>query len=110
MVKIRNYWKLNKDLLFKTILVGLCYFGPCLYLSFATDTYVVFSTGFIGAGIDMLIRNGRPVIGLFYVLFDLMGLSHENIYRVSAALSLVFLFLAIYLFSDYLKNMLRVKT
>lgn len=46
----------------------MLFFGVNLYLSFATDTYATFRGGFYGAGIDIVMRNGRPIIGLIYEL------------------------------------------
>ncbi|SEQ23192.1 glucosyltransferase domain-containing protein [Butyrivibrio sp. TB] len=97
-----KYLSDRKNEIIKITLLILCYFGLCVFLNFATDTYVVFDAGFKGAGKDMLLRNGRPIIGLFYYLFDILKISNENVYRVSAVLSLIFLELAIFIYSNQL--------
>ncbi len=97
----------SKNTILKITLFILSYFGLCIFLSFATDTYVVFNAGFKGAGEDMLLRNGRPIIGLFYYLFDILKISNENVYRVSAVLSLIFLWEAIFVYSNHISQYIK---
>lgn len=80
----------------------LLYFGINSYLSFATDTFATFSTGFYGAGLDMAMRNGRPVIGVMYILYALSGLSNVSFYYISSLLALLFLVCSVWIYQSTL--------
>lgn len=94
----------SKSHIAKIILLVVLYFGINLYLSFATDTYATFSTGFRGAGWDMAMRNGRPIIGAIYILYSLSGLSNESFYYISSVLALVFLTMSVWIYQEILKK------
>lgn len=94
----------NRSCLAKIILLVMLFFGVNLYLSFATDTYATFRGGFYGAGIDMVMRNGRPIIGLIYELHYLSGLSNISFYYISSVLALIFLGIAIWIYQGILET------
>lgn len=94
----------QKSCIAKIITLVMLFFGTNLYLSFATDTYATFNSGFYNAGIDMATRNGRPVIGLIYELHYLSGLSNVAFYYISSALALLFLGIAIWIYQSILKK------
>ncbi len=90
------------------LLLVVVFLGASLHLSFATDTYMVYMTGFRNAASDMLIRNGRPIIAAVYYLFGMLKLPNDVIYYISATLAIVFLYLSIILYDNilykYIKN------
>ena len=87
----------ERSILFKIGILTLLYFGANVYFAFSTDTYVTLSGSFLSSAMDMITRNGRPIIGLIYLLHSLSGLSNESFYTISSALALVFLAAAVWL-------------
>lgn len=94
----------KRSCLAKIVFLVMLFFGVNLYLSFAADTYTTFAEGFYRRGIDMTMRNGRPIIGLIYELHHLSGLSNESFYYISSVLALIFLGLSIYIYQGILEK------
>lgn len=92
----------ERSILFKIGILTLLYFGANVYFAFSTDTYVTLSGSFLSSAMDMITRNGRPIIGLIYLLHSLSGLSNESFYTISSALALVFLAAAVWLYQRIL--------
>lgn len=86
-----------------TVLVFL-FFGANIYLSYATDSYCTLTAGFHDSAIDMMTRNGRPIIGLIYELHYLSGLSNISFYYISSALAIVFLCVSIWIYQGILEK------
>lgn len=86
--------------LYCVLLVAL-FFGGIFYINFATDTYAVFSC-VSASGTDMIIRNGRIVIGLLYKLWALLHISNQAFYYISYCLALVCMLLSVWLISRLL--------
>ena len=95
---------LKKSCIVKIIGLVFLFFGVNIYLSYATDSYYVLTTGFHGAAIDMVMRNGRPLIGLIYELHYLSGFSNISFYYISSALALIFLCASIWIYQEILKK------
>lgn len=87
----------------KVLLLVLLFFGANVYLCFATDTYLTFES-FDVAAKDMLLRNGRPIIALFYELHFLSGLPNTFFYYSSAFFALLFLGAAVWLYNKLLRR------
>ena len=100
---LSNLYK-NRSCIIKIALLVMLFFGVNLYLSFATDTYATFYNGFRHAGKDMTMRNGRPIIELFYELHYRSGLSNESFYYISSVLALIFLGLSIWIYQRILEK------
>ena len=96
--------KNKKSCLIKIALLVMLFFGVNLYRSFATDTYATFKSGFLNAGKDMTMRNGRPIIGLIYELHHLTGLSNESFYYISSFSALILLGLSIFIYQGILEK------
>lgn len=90
--------KQEKSALLKTFIITMLFFGVNVYFSLTSDTYFTFKSGFSAAARDMILRNGRPVIGIIYELHFLSGLSNESFYYISSILALLFLAASIWLY------------
>ena len=88
----------------KIALLVMLFFGVNVYLTFATDTYAIFEAGLDRAGKDVIRWNARLVLGLFYELHDLSGLSNEAFYCISSALALIFLGISIWIYQGILEK------
>ena len=102
MGKLIKSIKHEKSSLIKTILITVLFFGVNVYFSFTTDTYSTFKVGFNIAALDMLMRNGRPIVGAIYELHFLSGLPKESFYYISTALALLFLTFSVWLYQKML--------
>ena len=98
---LSNLYK-NRSCIIKIVLLIMLFFGVNLYMSYATDTYSKFASGFYDAGIDMTMRNGRPIIGLIFELHHLSGLSNESFYYISSISALILLGLSIWIYQGIL--------
>lgn len=94
----------RRSCIVKIIALVLLFFGVNIYLSYATDTYCTLTSGFHYSAIDMVNRNGRPIIGLIYELHYLTGLSDISFYYISSALALAFLCTAIWIYQGILEK------
>ena len=102
--EFKQFFIENKTCIIKIVTLLLLFFGINSYLSFATDTFEVFSIGFEAAAKDMFRRNGRPVIALIYFIHYLTGLSNECFYYISSVFALIFLGLSIWIFQKILSK------
>ena len=95
--------KNKKSCLIKIALLVMLFFGVNIYRSFATDTYSKFANGLSG-GLDMTMRNGRPIIGLMFELHYRSGLSKESFYYISSFSALILLGLSIFIYQGILEK------
>ncbi len=96
--------KRDKSVWAKIIVLVALYFGANIYFAYATDTYWPLMAGFKAPASDMVLRNGRPVIGLIYALFSMSGLPNRTFYYISTVLALAFLALAIWIYQKILEK------
>lgn len=102
METLISIFKREKSGLIKAFSIVMLFFGASTFFMFATDTFATFQNGFKYSAYDMTIRNGRPVIGLFYELHYLSGLSNKSFYYISTVLSLLFLGASVWLYQKIL--------
>lgn len=69
-------------------------FGGNCFVNFATDTYATFMHGDRVAK-DMLMRNGRAIIGIFYWLWQKINISNELFYYLSYCIAIINIFFAV---------------
>ena len=77
------------SLMFDCFLACVLFFGTDAFLEFTTDTYRTFAVGVGKKAKDMLVRNGRPVIALYYKCFGMTGLPQEKFYYISSLFFLI---------------------
>lgn len=94
----------ERSCIVKIALLMLLFFGVNLYMSFATDTYATLSTGYYGAGVDMAMRNGRPIIGAVYMLYSFSGLPNMFFYYFSSISALALLGGAVWIYQLILQK------
>ena len=98
-----NLYK-NRSCIIKIVLLIMLFFGVNIYLSFATDTYATFRSGFTYGFKDVTMRNGRPIWGLLYGLHYLSGPTFEGYYYISSITALIFLVWAIWIYQGILEK------
>ena len=91
-------------LMFDCAIVCALFFGADAFLEFTTDTYRTFAVGVGKKAKDMLMRNGRPVIALYYKCFGLTGLPQEKFYYISFGTGLILAAASLYALSTLLEE------
>lgn len=91
-------------LMFDCAIVCALFFGADAFLEFTTDTYRTFAVGVGKKARDMLVRNGRPVIALYYKCFGMTGLPQEKFYYISFGTGLLLAAASLYVLSGLLEG------
>ena len=79
----KRYFRDYGLLVLNAVMFSILMFGTDVFLEFTTDTYRTFAVGVGKKARDMIVRNGRPVIALYYRLFGMTGLKEELFYYIS---------------------------
>ncbi len=81
----------NKDLkiILSIFAVVLLFFGIDLFIEYSNDTYAVLEDGLMSTAKDMALRNARPVIALFYILWSFTPLQDVQFYYFSFFLAIL---------------------
>ena len=95
------------SLMFDSIIACVLFFGADAFLEFTTDTYRTFAVGVGKKAKDMLVRNGRPVIALYYKCFGMTGLPQEKFYYISFWTGLVLAAASLYVLSRLLEGIFQ---
>ena len=93
--------------MFDCFLACVLFFGTDAFLEFTTDTYRTFAVGVGKKAKDMLVRNGRPVIALYYKCFGMTGLPQEKFYYISFWTGLVLAAASLYVLSRLLEGIFQ---
>lgn len=74
------------------------------FTEYAADTYRNLMEGIWKTGHDMIIDNGRPIIGGFYYLWGKLGLDMESLCIFSYFLAIIFMICSVFVVSSFLNE------
>lgn len=89
---------------FACLFTIVLFWGTLIRLNYACDTYSTIMRGFIDAGTDMLVRNGRIVTALFYWMIGVLNISTANAYLLSFLGGVVCAATAVYVLTNRLNK------
>ena len=89
--------KSDKNIIIGSAVLVFCFFGLCVYMGMANDTYDVFQHA--DSWKYMLFENGRIIDTIVYFICEKINLSDFIIYELSMISGLLFLFLAVYIYA-----------
>lgn len=99
--------QIDKRVLAGLTIAVLFFFGTDVFIEYSNDTYAILEQGLPFTAADMMFRNGRPVISVFYWFWCLTPFSEAQFYYFSYSLAIIFLTAALYLLQDALKEFIE---
>lgn len=92
--------------IFSVFVMSLFFIGGIMFVTYATDTYATIGN-LKSSALDMVVRNGRPVMALFYWLCASIGIGNTTFLMLSNVVAFVMISAAVYVFLTVLNNYIK---